>query len=102
MLAHTIRYALAEPGPEAGRAQVWEGVTCATRGGFRAKIYATGQGGDWPIHGAVKVAGGWRVAAWQADGRQYPGGAISLFDLAGGRRLPDNAALPDTGAPLGG
>ena len=44
-----------------------------TRGGNKARVYATDGGEGYPIHGAVSMpAGGhWRSATWSDDGLYY-------------------------------
>jgi hypothetical protein len=42
--------------------------TYRTKGGRRARIYATDAGGMFPVHGAIECEGGWLPAAWQEDG----------------------------------
>lgn len=46
-----------------------KGKEYTTKGGHRARIYATDGGGKYPIHGAIQDDGGeWLLARWAADG----------------------------------
>ena len=45
------------------------GETYRTRDGREARIYATDGSTDYPIHGAVKMAGGWVPKTWLLDGK---------------------------------
>lgn len=49
-----------------------------TRGGLRARIYATDGDGGEAIHGAVLVDDVWRLKCWRADGRHYYGCECSM------------------------
>jgi hypothetical protein len=40
-----------------------------TRDGREVRIYAVDGRGMWPIHGAIKVDGGWAACTWFDDGR---------------------------------
>lgn len=40
-----------------------------TRDGREVRIYAVDGRGLWPIHGAIKVDGGWAACTWFDDGR---------------------------------
>lgn len=33
------------------------------------RIYATDAGGKYPVHGAIKINGEWRIEDWDAEGR---------------------------------
>ncbi len=43
-----------------------------TRGGHEVRIYAMDCGGDYPIHGSVKIDGEWVSGEWSEDGRYFP------------------------------
>jgi len=46
-----------------------------TRDGREVRIYATGAGGKYPVHGAVKTdENEWSPSSWGGDGQQYIGG----------------------------
>lgn len=53
-----------------------------TRNGHKARIYTTDGYGDYPIHGAVLMDNGWRLAMWSSGGNSYANGARQdTFDL---------------------
>lgn len=53
-----------------------------TRDGREVRIYATDGEGDQPIHGAIKLPGGWRSDTWRKDGRfRFDSDVDSPFDL---------------------
>jgi len=55
--------------------------TYKTRDGRQVRIYATGAGGDYPVHGATKDENHkWRQTSWTADG-SYVVEAPSGLDL---------------------
>ena len=42
-----------------------------TKGGEEVRIYATDGSGWYPVHGAVKTAGGWRYVIWTNEGSLF-------------------------------
>jgi hypothetical protein len=49
-----------------------------TRDGREVRIYATDGKGVYPVHGAVKVEGGWCFSTWKATGIE---GVNNVHDL---------------------
>jgi hypothetical protein len=49
-----------------------------TRNGHEVRIYATDGKGIYPVHGAVKVEGGWRFSTWKETGIE---GVNNIHDL---------------------
>ena len=45
-----------------------------TRRGDRARVYATGTGGRYTIHGAIYRGGEWTIEEWETDGCYYVDG----------------------------
>lgn len=59
-----------------------------TRNGLRAMIYATGRGGERPVHGAVWLAekAEWSPTTWRSDGRYASGEDVpSEWDILSAR-----------------
>jgi hypothetical protein len=50
-----------------------------TRDGLEVRIYATDGGGDYPIHGAMKMDDGWYDETWASNGR-YESSRIIPYD----------------------
>lgn len=48
--------------------KIEQGKYYRTRNGHKARIYTTDGYGDYPIHGAVLMDNGWRLAMWASDG----------------------------------
>ena len=57
-----------------------------TRGGNKVRIYAKDGGGEFPIHGAVFLSGGWHVQTWTANGFIHVGVFSEPNDLIPDRR----------------
>ena len=59
-----------------------KGKTYKTGNGLEVRIYANDCGGSFPIHGAVKGAGGlWSATAWNADGINTSYGIWNLSEV---------------------
>ena len=52
-----------------------------TASGFPVRIYETGGGGLYPIHGAVYIHDRWEGRSWLADGKYQMSGEEHAFDL---------------------
>jgi len=53
-----------------------------TRNGQAVKLYSENNGGNYPIHGALKCAdGNWQGMSWTKDGTYYFTGTPSDYDL---------------------
>lgn len=52
-----------------------------TKGGKRARVYATDAGGVYPIHGAILDGVVWAVQSWTATGREHVGVDNNGLDL---------------------
>ena len=46
-----------------------------TKDGEEVRIYATDGGGSYPVHGAVKTAGGWYYVVWTNGGSVFKAGS---------------------------
>lgn len=57
------------------------GQTWIRRDGGKARIYATDGAGDFQIHGACEIEGGWEVNSWRLDGAYFKKGVENNFDL---------------------
>lgn len=50
--------------------------------GFPVRIYCTGAGGVYPVHGAVMTGGAWIMCEWDDVGQlRHPTGRPHQFDL---------------------
>lgn len=55
--------------------------TYKTRDGREVRIYAVDGGGVHPIHGAIKMDGGWSYSLWTASGSVHLDNYVSGSDL---------------------
>lgn len=54
-----------------------------TRGGGKARIYATDGGGYYLIHGAIWNGGVWTASSWTSEGAYHSEGLFSSRDILG-------------------
>lgn len=52
-----------------------------THGNHEVRIYANDAGGNYPIHGAIKINNEWAMTAWTKEGYCSMCNEKSMFDL---------------------
>lgn len=76
------------------------GKEYVTRGGQRARIYATDGAGEWSVHGAVfdPESYGWLRCAWTDRGSLSGNGLASQLDLVPTKRTVFVNLYPEAGS----
>lgn len=64
-----------------------------TRSGQEVRIYAVDGSGEYPVHGAIHVGGGWCAHYWRKDGGNYIGLSVPLDLVPVPERIKSTAWL---------
>ena len=80
--------------------QIEVGKVYRTREGGKARIYALDGTGDFPVHGALLIEGGWSSATWTRSGYYIGHAAPNSNDLMGEWKDPHPLDRVKPGSPV--